>query len=164
MLISVVLLWIGARQVLVDHSLSGADLIAFLVLVMRLLQPLKQITSVPASAQSSLASAERLFEILDTPTEQELDTGAQKVTAFQRDLVFEHVGFAYDDKPVLSDVNLSAARGEVIALVGASGAGKSTLVDLIPRFYEPTSGRILLDGVDTRAIQLPAATQPDGHR
>jgi subfamily B ATP-binding cassette protein MsbA len=154
MLITVVLLWIGAHQVLVDHSLSGADLITFLVYVMRLLQPLKQITSVPASAQSSLASAERLFEILDTPTERERDSGTQKIATFKRDLVFEHVGFAYDHEAVLCDVNLSAARGDVIALVGASGAGKSTLVDLIPRFYEPTAGRILLDGVDTRAIQL----------
>jgi subfamily B ATP-binding cassette protein MsbA len=154
MLIAMVLLWIGARQVLVDHSMEGADLITFLVYVMRLLQPLKQITSVPASAQSSLASAERLFEILDTPTEEELDAGTLKIATFQRDLVLEHVGFAYEDELVLRDVNLSAARGEVIALVGASGAGKSTLADLIPRFYEPTSGRILLDGVDTRTIQL----------
>lgn len=164
MLIAVTLLWIGARQVLVDRSLSGADLITFLVYVLRLLQPLKQITAVPATAQSSLAAAERLFEILDTPAEHERDTGTQTVTAFERELVFDHVSFVYDaapgdgspQSPVLRDITLRARCGDVIALVGASGAGKSTLVDLIPRLYEPTEGRILLDGVDTRTITLPS--------
>jgi ATP-binding cassette, subfamily B, bacterial MsbA len=154
MLIAVTLLWIGARQVLVAQTLSGADLITFLVYVMRLLQPLKQLTAVPAMAQSSLASAERLFEILDTPTEQARDTGTRAVTAFQRDLVFEHVNFAYETEPVLRDITFHANRGDVIALVGASGAGKSTLVDLIPRFSNVTQGQILLDGVDTRTITL----------
>jgi subfamily B ATP-binding cassette protein MsbA len=69
-------------------------------------------------------------------------------------LVFDRVSFAYDTEPVLHDVSFTARRGEVVALVGASGAGKSTLVDLIPRFYEPTSGVIRLDGVDTREITL----------
>jgi subfamily B ATP-binding cassette protein MsbA len=156
MLIAVALLWIGARQVLVAHSLSGADLITFLIYVMRLLQPLKQLAQVPATAQSSLASAERLFEILDTPSEQERDRGTKSVPTFTRDIAFDRVGFAYGDAAVLRDVSFRAGRGDVIALVGASGAGKTTLVDLIPRFYEPTSGRITLDGIDTREIRLPS--------
>ena len=69
-------------------------------------------------------------------------------------VVFERVSFAYESEPVLIDIDFTARKGEVIALVGPSGAGKSTLVDLIPRFYEPTAGRILVDGVDTRDIQL----------
>lgn len=153
-LIAVTLLWIGARQVLVSHSLSGADLITFLIFVLRLLQPLKQITSVPATAQSSLASAERLFDILDTPSEQESDSGTRVVSVLERDIVLDNVGFAYDDQAVLSDISFRAARGDVTALVGASGAGKTTLVDLIPRFYEPTKGVIRFDGVDTRTIAL----------
>jgi subfamily B ATP-binding cassette protein MsbA len=156
MLIAVTLLWIGARQVIVDQSLTGADLITFLLYVLRLLQPLKQITAMPAMAQSSLASAERLFEILDTPTEHDRDTGTRIITSFDRDIVFDHVHFAYDDEPVLRDITLHATRGDVIALVGPSGAGKSTLVDLIPRFYETTGGHILLDGVETRTITLPS--------
>jgi len=157
MMIAVALLWIGARMVLVDHSLSGADLITFLIYVMRLLQPLKQLTQVPATAQSSLASAERLFEILDTPAEYQRDTGHVVVRGFERDVVFDRVGFAYETgRPVLQDVSLRASRGEIIALVGSSGAGKTTLVDLVPRFYEPTAGRILLDGRDTREITLPS--------
>ena len=160
MLIAVTLLWIGARQVLVERSLTGADLITFLVFVLRLLQPLKQLTAVRATAQSSLASAERLFDILDTRSEQECDKGTVRVEAFRREVRFEDVGFSYEgtdgrsEVPVLRDVSFEASRGDVIALVGASGAGKTTLVDLIPRFYEPTSGSITIDGIDTRSMTL----------
>ena len=153
--IAVAILWVGAREVYAG-SLDGSSLIAFLLLVMRMLQPLKQLSQVPTTAQQSLASAERIFEVLDSPTEASLDRGKIARATFDRALEFERVSFAYADEPVLSDVSLVAAKGQVVALVGASGAGKSTLVDLIPRFYEPTAGRILLDGVDTREIALPA--------
>ena len=154
--IAVALLWVGARQVLVDRSLSGAALIAFLILVMRMLQPLKQLSQVYTTAQASLAAASRVFDILDAPTELQTDRGTRPIAAFRESLAFDRVSFAYDagSEPVLSDVSFVAGRGDVVALVGANGAGKSTLVDLIPRFYEPTAGRILLDGVDTRELRL----------
>jgi subfamily B ATP-binding cassette protein MsbA len=153
--IAVAILWFGARAVFAG-TLDGANLIAFLILVMRMLQPLKQLSQVPTVAQQSLAAAERVFEVLDSPTEASLDRGEITNATFERALEFERVSFAYADEPVLVDVSLVAPKGQVIALVGASGAGKSTLVDLIPRFYEPTAGRILLDGTDTREIALPA--------
>jgi subfamily B ATP-binding cassette protein MsbA len=153
--IAVAILWVGARMV--DNGvLTGSVLITFLILVMRMLQPLKQLSQVPTTAQQSLAAAERIFEVLDSPTEASLDRGKIAAATFDRALEFERVSFAYTNELVLDDVSLVASKGQVIALVGASGAGKSTLVDLIPRFYEPTSGRILLDGVDTRDIALPA--------
>ena len=154
--IAVLVLWLGAREVLVAGSMTGATLLAFLTLVLRLLQPLKQLSAMRATAQSSLASAERLFEILDSPAEFQRDRGTRDRAAFERDVRFEKVSFAYDGNPVLSNIDLQVRKGEVVALVGPSGAGKSTLVDLIPRFYEPANGRILLDGVDTREIKLPA--------
>ena len=154
--IAVLILWIGAWQVLKSGTMTGATLLAFLTLVLRLLQPLKQLSQMRTTAQSSLASAERLFEILDSPAEFQRDRGTRETASFDRDLSFESVSFSYGDAPVLSGINLSASKGEVIALVGPSGSGKSTLVDLIPRFYEPTGGRILLDGIDTREIKLPA--------
>ena len=154
--IAVLLLWVGARQVLVEGTLDGAQLIVFLTVVMRLLQPLKQVSQIPTTAQGALAAAERLFEVIDQPTETQLDRGTKAPTAFRESIAFENVSFAYDAEPVLDNVTFVAPRGTVVALVGPSGAGKSTLADLIPRFYEPTAGRILLDGVDTREITLPA--------
>jgi subfamily B ATP-binding cassette protein MsbA len=156
MAIAVMILWIGAMDVLSGRGMDAASLIVFMTLVMRLLPPLKQLSQAPNTAQQSFAAAERLFEVLDQPTEEQLDRGTRAVATFDRALAFEHLSFAYDDEPVLRDVTFTAEKGQVVALVGASGAGKSTLVDLIPRFYEPTSGRITLDGVDTRDIKLRA--------
>jgi len=155
-LIAVLVLWIGAWQVLRSGTMTGATLLAFLTLVLRLLQPLKQLSQMRTTAQSSLASAERLFDILDSPAEFQRDSGTRDRASFDRDLRFENVSFSYGDAPVLIDIDLVARKGEVVALVGPSGSGKSTLVDLIPRFYEPKKGRITLDGVDTREIKLPA--------
>ena len=164
--IAVAVLWFGARLVF-SGAMSGGDLVAFLLLVMRTLQPLKQLSQVPTTAQQSFAAAERLFDILDEPTEAARDRGTIAPARFERELAFERVRFAYPDAadadapsagevPVLDDVSFVARRGEVVALVGPSGAGKSTLVDLVPRFHEPTAGRITLDGVDVRDIRLDA--------
>ena len=155
--VAMLILWIGAREVLSGAgTMDSATLMTFMIMVMRLLPPLKQLSQAPTTAQQSFASAERLFEVLDLPTEQQLDQGTREVTALRNALEFERVSFAYDDEPVLRDVSFVARKGDVIALVGASGAGKSTLVDLIPRFYEPTGGVIRLDGTDTREIRLAA--------
>jgi subfamily B ATP-binding cassette protein MsbA len=154
---AVAILWFGARLVLVEKSLDGALLVTFLIWVMRLLQPLKQLSQVPAAAQQSLASAERIFEVLDSPTETSVDGGTITTPVFASTLQFDRVTFAYgDDVPALSNVSFAARKGEVVALVGASGAGKSTLIDLLPRFLEPTGGVITLDGVNLRDIRLDA--------
>lgn len=152
--VAVVILWLGAREVLLGNTMDGGTLIAFMVLVMRLLQPLKQLSQAPTTAQQSLAAAERLFEILDEPTEAQSDAGTRTIDGLRESVVFEGVSFTYGDHPVLRDVSFTAKRGEIIALVGASGAGKSTLVDLIPRFIAPTAGRILVDGIDAQEISL----------
>jgi subfamily B ATP-binding cassette protein MsbA len=154
MSIAVMILWIGALDVIQGRGMDAASLIVFMTLVMRLLQPLKQVFQAPALAQAAFAAAERLFEVLDQSTEQQTDRGTRVVTTFDRAVVFENVGFAYESEPVLSDVSFVAPKGSIVALVGPSGAGKSTLVDLIPRFYEPSGGRITLDGIDTRDIAL----------
>ena len=153
-LVAVAILWIGARMVLVGGTLQSAQLITFLVIVMRLLQPMKQLSQIPTTAQQALAASDRLFEVLDAPTELMADHGTRRIDGFHDMVAFDSVSFAYETEPVLVDIDFSARKGEVIALVGPSGAGKSTLVDLIPRFFEPTSGRILIDGIDTREIQL----------
>ncbi len=152
---AVAILWFGAHLVLVEKTLGDSELIVFLIWVMRLLQPLKQLSQVQPAAQQSLASAERLFDILDAPSEMVADRGTIVTPTFSREIRFEKVSFAYDEgAEALSDVSFSANKGEIVALVGASGAGKSTLVDLLPRFIEPTRGRITMDGVDLRQIKL----------
>jgi subfamily B ATP-binding cassette protein MsbA len=159
---AVLLLWIGAREVLIEKTMVGADLIVFLIYALRILQPLKQLSQMPAYAQASLAAAERLFEILDSPSERQLDTGRVEHRTFDRELQFDDVTFAYDGDPVLSNISFVAKKGEVTALVGPSGAGKSTLVDLIPRFYPVKQGRILLDGIDTSTIKLDSLRRLTG--
>jgi subfamily B ATP-binding cassette protein MsbA len=154
MSIAVLILWLGAIDVLQGKGLDASSLIVFMTLVMRLLSPLKQVFQAPTLAQAAFAAAERLFEVLDQPTEHQTDRGTRVVTSFDRAVAFENVSFAYEAEPVLNDVSFVAPKGSIVALVGPSGAGKSTLVDLVPRFYEPTGGRIALDGVDTREITL----------
>ena len=155
-IITVAVLWFGARQVLIDGAMQGSELIGFIAVVLRLMQPLKALTQLPAVAQGALAASERVFEVLDQQTEDALDRGTREVQGVQQGVAFEGVGFTYGDAPVLAEISLRAAKGEVVALVGASGAGKSTLVDLIPRFHAPSVGRITIDGVDTQEITLPS--------
>ena len=153
--VAMLILWIGAREVLSGSgAMDSATLMTFMIMVMRLLPPLKQLSQVPTTAQQSFASAERLFEVLDLPTENILDHGTRDAGTLSESIAFENVSFTYGEEPVLQNVSFVARRGEIVALVGASGAGKSTLVDLIPRFYEPTGGTIRLDGVDTSEIRL----------
>ncbi len=154
---AVAILWFGAHLVLVEKTLGDSELIVFLIWVMRLLQPLKQLSQVQPAAQQSLASAERLFDILDAPSEMAADRGTITAPRFANEIRFDAVTFAYDGgAEALRDVSFAANKGEIVALVGASGAGKSTLVDLLPRFIEPTQGRITMDGVDLRQIKLDA--------
>jgi subfamily B ATP-binding cassette protein MsbA len=154
--VAVIVLWFGAREVLVTGSIDATTLIAFLALTLRILQPLKQLSQVPTVAAHSMAAAERVFEVLDAESEYERDRGTISATGLSHGVEFERVTFAYEETAVLADVSFKARRGDVTAIVGASGAGKTTLVDLIPRFYEPTRGRVLIDGVDSRDFTLPS--------
>lgn len=156
---AVVLLWYGASLALATPpKMDPAMLITFLLYVMRLLQPLKQLSQVQPAAQQSLASAERVFEVFDAPTETAKDRGTVTDVKFDQEIRFNDVTFAYDaeTEPALQNISFSARKGEIVALVGSSGAGKSTLVDLIPRFIETTKGNITIDGVNLRTIKLEA--------
>jgi subfamily B ATP-binding cassette protein MsbA len=127
--------------------------IAFLVASLQLTSPIKSISEFPAAATLALASAERVFAVLDEPS-TDVDAPGDVPLQFTRDLVFDRVSFRYGtDTPVLTDVSFRIAKGEVLAIVGPSGAGKTTLVDLLPRFTEPESGRIYVDGVPLDTIQ-----------
>ncbi|HEX6750536.1 MAG TPA: ABC transporter ATP-binding protein [Longimicrobium sp.] len=149
------LLWYGTWLVLGQGALKPSELLAALMFAGKLAVPVKFIGNYPAQVQPGLAAAERAFELIDRPIEVVDPPDAAPFPGFARELRFEGVGFAYaTDAPVLEDIDLSIRPGEVVALVGPSGAGKSTLADLVPRFHDPTSGRITLDGIDLRALRM----------
>jgi subfamily B ATP-binding cassette protein MsbA len=116
--------------------------------------PVKRLIKVNNNIQRSLGAAERVFEVLDEIPDIKDRPEAVTLPRVPGNVRFEQVSFAYDDEPVLKDVTLQAAPGEVVALVGPSGAGKSTLVGLITRFYDPQAGVITIDGADIRAVTL----------
>lgn len=150
---AVLLIWLGARMVLVDGTMAPEAFIAFITIALQLISPLKTLADFPARLQISVAAADRAFEVFDEAPEP--DSGTRDIEGVGRGIKFENVTFAYEpDRPVLENVDLAVAPGEVIALVGHSGAGKSTMVDLLPRFIDPTEGRLLIDGVDARQYRL----------
>jgi ATP-binding cassette, subfamily B, bacterial MsbA len=145
----ILIIWAGTRPGLIGLSapLAPEAIIVFLMAALKLTSPLKTISSYPAVMAVTLASAERVFDILDEPG-TEGDRPGEGVARFERELAFDRVSFRYGaGDPVLSDVSFTLAKGRVVALVGPSGAGKTTLADLVPRFHDPTSGQVLLDGV-----------------
>ncbi len=155
---TVMLLWVGTSMTRGPGALLEAEsFIAFLFISLRLLTPLKFLANVPTQAAQYAAAGERVLEILRETPGEAVASGTAAVTGFTRAIEFRDVGFAYGGgSAVLSGIGFTATKGEVVAIVGPSGAGKSTLVDLIPRFYEPTAGAILLDGRDVRELTLPS--------
>jgi ATP-binding cassette, subfamily B, bacterial MsbA len=149
------LLWFGSFLVLEEGTLSAAAFLASLGLAMKLMSPAKFLGQFPSLVQPGLAAGERVFEILDSKPEVTEEANAAPLAGFTSRVRFEGVGFEYQPgEPVLRDIDLEIGAGEVVALVGPSGAGKSTLADLLPRFHDPSSGRVTLDGVDLRSIRL----------
>jgi subfamily B ATP-binding cassette protein MsbA len=145
-------LWLGGNQVFAGEIKAG-ELIAFMVALGLLNEPLKGISKIHSLTQRALSGAEAIFTILDTPPAIQ-DHGDQPAPSVPATMSFEDVHFDYGDGPILKGINFEVARGEVVALVGASGSGKSTIANLIPRFIDPTSGRVTLDGVDISDIKL----------
>ena len=147
-------LLVGGRKV-VSGDLQLGDFIAFNVYVLMLVQPLRMLGYWISEFQRAIASGERIFEVLDEPEEIVERPDALPLPAGEGRLRFEHVGFGYDpERPVLHDVDLDLDAGSTVALIGHTGSGKSTLTSLVPRFYDATEGRVLLDGVDVRDLRL----------
>ena len=149
-----VIIWVGGWQVQLGGMTVGG-IQAFVGYITFMLWPIQQLAMVYASMQQAIASAERIFGLLDTDPAIVNLPGAQAAATLDGDIVFDNVSFYYEaDKPVLRDFSLRVREGETIALVGPTGAGKSTVVNLVGRFYEPTSGRILMKGRDYRDLTL----------
>ena len=135
-------------------QLSVGDFAAFVAGMLLLTAPLKRVTDINEYLQKGLAAAESVFRLIDEPSES--DRGAVAIGRARGEIRFEDVGFSYGDpgRPALDSISLAVAPGETLALVGASGAGKTTLAQLVPRFYHPTRGRVLLDGHDLETLTL----------
>ena len=135
-------------------SVSG--FVTYIAFYYQILQPLKNIANAYTGIKKGMASADRIFDILDAPAALPKAAVPVALTGFETDIRFENVSFAYNEELVLKNITFSIPKGKTIALVGQSGAGKSTIADLIPRFYDVTSGAILLNGIDIR--QYPPKT------
>ncbi|KAF1693341.1 lipid A export permease/ATP-binding protein MsbA [Pseudoxanthomonas jiangsuensis] len=147
------IVWVAAREAL-QGRLDAGDFVMLMTAMMAIIPSLRRVTSVQTAVSRGVAAAERLFAILDS--EEEADRGTRPLQRARGELVFEHVSLRYRDQPgfALDDISFSARPGTVTAIVGRSGSGKTSLVRLVPRFYEPSSGRVTLDGVDLDAYRI----------
>jgi subfamily B ATP-binding cassette protein MsbA len=154
----VVMIWFGGRQILLEHSLDAGEFLGFLILIFQIMPPIKELTSVNNRIQESSAAGKRIFEILDEQPKIRNAAVVVPMPAFNHSIEYRNVSFAYGGGgvDVLKNINLRIQKGEIVAIVGASGSGKTTIVDLLPRFYDPDSGGIYIDGVDLRKLDVKA--------
>jgi subfamily B ATP-binding cassette protein MsbA len=157
------IIWYGGLQV-IRGTMTPGTFFSFLTAVFLMYNPIKRLASSNNIIQQALSSAERVFAVLDVETEAATDTGVRGLDGVRTSIELRGVSFRYEgvETWALRDISLTVRAGEVLALVGSSGAGKTTLVNLIPRFYDPTEGAILIDGVDLREIRLDALRRQIG--
>ena len=155
-LLGVVLLWIGGYEVIETGTMDPDSFIRFIIYLFAMLQPARKLGNVNAIIQGGLASADRVFSVLDVMPDIVNPKAPIQLDGFKKEIKFENVSFKYENtnKASLKDIQVTIPRGEILALVGSSGAGKSTFADLIPRFYDVTSGKITIDGTDIREITV----------
>ncbi|MCF3649925.1 ABC transporter ATP-binding protein [Synoicihabitans lomoniglobus] len=150
-----VLLGYGGWLVIQGQLALGAGLVVFAGLLEQYSGQVNQVATLVNTIQQSLVGARRVFEILDAPIEVAAKPDATAHPRLRGEVRFDNIGFAYDGiDPVLRDIDLHVPAGRCIAILGATGAGKSVLMSLIPRFFDPTQGRLLLDGIDARDLRL----------
>lgn len=149
------IIWYGGSLVINGDMTPGA-FFSFLTAMFMAFTPIRRLSGSNNTIQQALAAAERVFSVIDLQTEQEIDRGQMVMPPITRSVVYQDVTFLYEGQtvPALSDIDLVIQAGEMVALVGSSGSGKTTLANLLPRFYEPTAGRLLIDGVDIQSFTL----------
>ncbi|NOT33948.1 MAG: ABC transporter ATP-binding protein [Candidatus Eisenbacteria bacterium] len=153
--VAVGMLWLGAREIFVRGTLAPHQFMLFVIALVSTVSPIRSLADVNTNIQQGLSAAKRVFDVLDTAPDVTDRPGARALGPLRDRIRFEHVRFAYDgENEVLRDLSLEVRRGEVVALVGSSGAGKSTAMDLIPRFHDPSAGRVTIDGVDLRDLTM----------
>ncbi len=151
-IVGAIIIYYGGTLVLKTSAISASLFMGFLLAIFQMMKPIKDLSTVNNRIQEAGAAADRIFEILDTVPDIKDLKDAKILTEFKQTIKFDKVGFRYEESEewVLDNINIEVTKGDIIALVGPSGGGKSTLVDLIPRFYDPIQGRILIDDQDIR--------------
>lgn len=156
------ILWYGGRSV-INGTMTIGEMLAFNALLMRLVQPVRMLGWLVNMYNQASAAAQRVFEILDTQPDVRDFPGAAPLPPIRGHVRFEHVSFSYDGRSqVLRDVTIDAEPGQRVALLGATGSGKSTVTNLIPRFYDVTSGRVTVDEIDVRDVTLESLRRQTG--
>ena len=145
-----------------DDELAASTFLTFLAIFAQIIQPAKAFSNGITSLQKGIASARRIFELIDTEPIIENKPNAITLQSFEQGIEFKNVSFAYEKELVLRNINLRIEKGKTIALVGPSGGGKSTLADLVPRFYDPTEGDVLLDGISLRDYDIESLRKQMG--
>ncbi|MCX2746015.1 ABC transporter ATP-binding protein [Mangrovivirga sp. M17] len=149
------LIYIGGQLIFEDTGeLTPPGLFGFLAIFSQILTPLKALSNSITGLQRGLVSADRIFDLMDTENEVKNNPEAIEIGAFSDQIIYDEVSFAYDTEKVIDNISFTIKKGQTVALVGPSGGGKSTLADLLPRFYDPTYGKITLDGNDLRNIDV----------
>lgn len=155
------ILWFGGQMV-IDGTMTVGTLVAFNTYLVMLAQPTQRLGFLVDRVSQAIASGNRLFEILDKPSDITDAPDAQPMGVIQGNVVFEHVSFAYGNNSVLHDVSFVAKPNQVVALMGLTGSGKSSIINLLPRFYDPTEGRVVIDGHDIRTVTLESLRRQIG--
>lgn len=150
----IILLYGGSLVLSNQFTLSPSEFIAYIALFTQVMKPVKAISVEISGIQKGIAAGERVMTILEAENKITNKQGATELKGFERKIEFRNVDFAYEEKPVLKNLTYEIQKGSMVALVGESGGGKSTIADLIPRFYDVTSGSILIDGVDIRDLTV----------
>lgn len=159
---SVMVLWLGGRLVIGDQLTLG-ELVAFNSYLMQLMGPMRRLGFIMTGLAESRASAERVFEILDAQSEVEDAPDAEELPPMKGEVAFEEVSFSYGDgSEALSDISFRVDPGQIVALLGPTGSGKSTVINLLPRFYEATSGTVRVDGIPVSSVTLESLRRQIG--
>ena len=147
------IIWYGGSRVM-DGALTTGDFFSFMTALLMLYKPVKQLSMVNNTIQTGMSAATRIFDIIDEEPSIKDRDNAVSIDKFEHRIEFKNASFSYSDEDVIKDLNLTVKKGTSLAIVGGSGAGKSTIGSLLPRFYDVTSGSIMIDGRDIRDIKL----------
>jgi ATP-binding cassette, subfamily B, bacterial MsbA len=158
-----ILLYGGSLVISGDNSLTASTFISFIILFSQVMRPAKAISDAFSTVQRGIASSERILKLIDTVPAIQDAKNAVDIQDFNQEIEFKNVSFSYETgRKVLDNISFKIPKGKTVALVGTSGGGKSTIADLVPRFYDPTEGQILVDGVDVKHIKIQSLTKQIG--